>query len=551
MPQRAHADAAGDFDYVIVGGGAAGCVLAARLTEDPGIRVCLLEAGPEDTNPLIRIPAGVIKLLFDPKYAWQFHAEGSPGTNGRKVFTPQGKTIGGSSSINGMIYNRGLATDFDGWAQKGNRGWSYEDVLPYFKKSERRIGGDDAFRGRSGAIPVTDNEWITPLTEAFVTGVAKTGVPRNPDYNGASQAGVGYMQRAIEGGRRVSAARGYLAAARKRPNLQVISSAQATRVLVEGRRATAVRFARARGAGESVVTARREVIVSAGSINTPKLLQLSGIGPADVLARLGIEPVHVLPGVGRNLSDHYGVRTVVEIKNAATANELSRWPRLGGEIAKWLMRRPSILGLSSSLAYIFWKSHPAEDLPDLQFVFTPISFKAGLFGVLDDFPGVSLGVWPHRPQSRGFVEALSADPFADPRIQPNYLAAEYDQRTIVEGVKLTRKFLSTPEFQRYVVRESVPGPSMQRDDELLDFARQNGSTIYHFVGTSRMGPATDEGAVVAPDLKIHGLEGLRIVDASIMPDVPSGNTYAPTLMIAEKGADLILRAARQAAGKAH
>jgi choline dehydrogenase len=550
MLKAAEAHIEGAFDYVIVGGGAAGCVLAARLTEDPGISVCLLEAGPEDTNPLIRIPAGVIKLLFDPKYAWQFHSEGSPGTNGRKVFTPQGKTIGGSSSINGMIYNRGLASDFDGWAQQGNRGWAYEDILPYFKKSERRIGdGDSRFRGRSGAIPVSDNDWVTPMTEAFVNGVAATGVPRNRDYNGDAQAGVGYMQRAIESGRRVSAARGYLSVARKRPNLHVISRAQATRIIVDGKRATGVAFARSRGAGERIVTARREVIVSAGSINTPKLLQLSGIGPAVVLTRLGVEPVHILPGVGRNLSDHYGVRTVVEIKDAATANELSRWPRLGGEIAKWLLRRPSILGLSSSLAYVFWKSHPAEELPDLQFVFTPISFKAGLFGVPDDFPGVSLGVWPHRPHSRGYVEARSTDPFEDPRIQPNYLAAEYDQRTTVEGVKLSRRFLSSPEFQRFVVRESVPGPALQRDDELLDFARQNGSTIYHFVGTSRMGPATDMNAVVGPDLKMHGLDGLRIVDASIMPDVPSGNTYAPTLMIAEKGADLIRNEARQALGK--
>lgn len=551
MRNTAEAHVEGAFDYVIVGGGAAGCVLAARLTEDPAIRVCLLEAGPEDTNPLIRIPAGVIKLLFNPKFAWQFHTEGSPGTNGRKVFTPQGKTIGGSSSINGMIYNRGLASDFDGWAQQGNRGWAYDDVLPYFKKTERRIGGgDDRFRGRSGAIPVSDNDWVTPMTEAFVSGVSATGVPRNPDYNADSQSGVGYMQRAIENGRRVSAARGYLLAARRRPNLRVISSAQATRIVVEGKRATGVVFSRSRGAGESIVTARREVIVSAGSINTPKLLQLSGIGPADVLDRLGIAPVHVMPGVGRNLSDHYGVRTVVEIKGASTANELSRGPRLVGEIAKWLMGKPSILGLSSSLAYVFWKSHPAEELPDLQFVFTPISFKAGLFGVPDDFPGVSLGVWPHRPHSRGFVEARSSDPFEDPRIQPNYLAAEYDQRTMVEGVKLSRRFLSTPEFQRFVVRESVPGPALQRDDELLDFARQNGSTIYHFVGTSRMGPSTDVNAVVGADLKVHGLDGLRVVDASIMPDVPSGNTYAPTLMIAEKGADLILGDARRASGRA-
>ena len=528
------------FDYVIVGGGAAGCVLASRLTEDANVTVCMLEAGPADTNPLIRIPAGVIKLLFNPKVAWQFRTEGSPGTNGRRVFAPQGKTLGGSSSINGMIYNRGLPSDFDAWAQAGNRGWSYDDVLPYFRKSERRVGkGDDDIRGRSGPIPVTNNEWFTPLTEAFVSGVAATGIPRNADYNDGNQAGVGYMQRAIEHGRRVSAARGYLGQARGRSNLQVICRAQAERILFDGKRAVGVAFRRSAGAEQRTVRARKEVIVSAGSLNTPKLMQLSGVGPANVLRRLGIEQVHVLPGVGRNLSDHFGVRTVVEIKGAATANELSRGPRLGWEIAKWLMGRPSILGLSSSLAYVFGQSQPGLDQPDLQFVFTPISFKAGLFGVLDDFPGISLGVWPHRPHSRGYVEARSTNAFDDPIIQPNYLAESYDQRTIVAGIRQTRNFLGTPEFSKYVVRESVPGPERQSDDELLDFARQTGSTIYHFCGTSRMGPATDVNAVVDDRLRVHGVERLRIVDASIMPNVPSGNTYAPTLMLSEKGADLI------------
>lgn len=533
------------FDYVIIGGGAAGCVLAARLTEDPGVTVCLLEAGPKDTNPLIRIPAGVIKLLFNPKVAWQFKTEGGAGTNGRPIFAPQGRTLGGSSSINGMIYNRGLASDFNGWAQAGNKGWGYDDVLPYFKKSERRIGpGDEKFRGRDGAIPVTDNEWITPLTEAFVGGVAATGVPRSIDYNGASQTGVGYMQRAIEHGRRVSAARAYLGQAHRRANLQVICLALAEQILFDGKTAIGVAFRQQAQNVTRIAHARREVIVSSGSINTPKLMQLSGVGPFDVLQRLGIDPVSVLPGVGRNLSDHFGVRTVVEIKGASTANELSRGPRLGWEVVKWLMRRPSILGMSSSIANVFWKSDMSLDQPDLQFVFTPISFKAGLFGVLDDFPGVSLGVWPHRPHSRGYVEARSTDVHDDPIIQPNYLAESYDQRTIVSGIKLSRKFLGTPEFAKYVVRESVPGPSIQGDDELLDFARQNGSTIYHFCGTSRMGPKTDVNAVVDDRLRVHGLDRLRIVDASIMPDVPSGNTYAPTLMLSEKGADLI-RADRQ------
>ncbi|MGE8943165.1 GMC family oxidoreductase [Leptospira interrogans] len=536
----------GSFDYVIVGGGAAGSVLAARLTEDPYTTVCVLEAGPEDFHPLIHIPAGVIKLLFNPSVAWQFKTEGSFGTNGRNVFAPQGKVLGGSSSINGMIYNRGLPSDFNGWAQLGSRGWSYDDVLPYFKKSERRIGpGDEHYRGRVGGIPVSDNNWITPLTEAFLEGAQTLGIPRNPDYNGASQAGVGYMQRAIENGRRVSAARAYLKPARKRANLSVIPNAQATKIIFEGKRATGILFAHSKSRERKIAYARREVIISSGSINTPKLLQISGVGPRAVLKSLGISPVHEMPGVGRNLSDHFGMRTVVEVKNTPTANELSRWPRLGGEIFKWLVGRPSILGMSSSIANVFWRSDEHQEEPDLQFVFTPLSFKAGLFGMPDDFPGVSLGMWPHRPQSRGYVAARSANPFEDPIIQPNYLQAEYDQRMMVAAIRLSRRLLSTPQFSKFVVRESVPGPSRTTDDELLDVARQTGSTIYHFVGTSRMGPKTDVNAVVDDRLRIHGLENIRIVDASIMPDVPSGNTYAPTLMIAEKGADLIREEAHQ------
>jgi choline dehydrogenase len=543
MADRGKAEAT--FDYVIVGGGAAGCVLATRLTEDSSVTVCILEAGPEDTHPMIRIPAGVIKLLWNPDVAWQFRTEPSAGTNGRPVFAPQGKTLGGSSSINGMIFNRGLPSDFNGWAQAGNKGWGYDDVLPYFKKSERRIGvADDTVRGRGGAIPVTDNEWITPLTEAFVNGVAATGVPRNVDYNNGSQAGVGYMQRAIEHGRRVSAARGYLGQAKGRPNLKIICRAQADKILFEGKKAVGVAFRHSATSEPRILHARKEIIVSAGSLNTPKLMQLSGVGPAEVLQRLGVSPVQVLPGVGRNLSDHFGARTVVEIKGAATANELSRGPRLAWEVAKWLIGKPSILGLSSSLAYVFWQSQQGLDQPDLQFVFTPISFKAGLFGVLDDFPGVSLGTWPHRPHSRGYVEARSANAFDDPIVQPNYLAESYDQRTMVAAIRLTRKFLGTLEFSKYVVRESVPGPKLDSDEELLDFARQTGSTIYHFCGTSRMGPAADVNAVVSDRLQVHGLENLRIVDASIMPSVPSGNTYAPTLMLSEKAADMIREDAR-------
>ncbi|WP_454825230.1 GMC family oxidoreductase [Paraburkholderia xenovorans] len=530
-----------EFDYVIAGGGAAACVLASRLTEDSNVTVCVLESGPADTNPLIRIPAGVIKLLFNPEVAWQFKTQPSEGTNGRQIFAPQGRTLGGSSSINGMIYNRGLPSDFDNWAAMGNPGWDYASVLPYFKRSERRIGGVDCgYHGRSGELPVSDTDWKIPPIDAFLNGVEALGVPRNPDYNGASQAGTGYLQRVIEEGRRVSASRAFLAPARRRANLAVQTDAHVTKILFEGKRAVGVQYAK--GADRSVIRqikARREVIVSTGALNTPKLLHLSGVGPTALLSTLGVPVVLENDAVGENLQDHYGTRTVIKIRNSHTANNLARWPYLGMEIGKWLFKKPSILGLASSLAYVFWKSDPSLEQPDLQFVLTPISFKAGQFGVLDRFPGMSLATWVHRPKSVGFARADSPDPFADPIIQPNYLSSPVDQRVQIAGIRLTRKFLGSPQLSHFFKEESVPGTDVQTDDEILSFARQYGSTIYHFCGTCRMGPAQNPESVVGADLRVHGLENLRIVDASVMPTVPSGNTYASTLMIAEKAADLI------------
>ena len=529
------------FDYVIVGAGAAGSVLANRLTDDPAVTVCVLEAGPPDRNPWIHIPAGFTKTLFDPSCTWQFKTEPAANTAGRAIATTQGRTLGGSSSINGMIYNRGQPADLDSWAQRGNRGWGYADMLPYYRRTERRVGlGDPAKRGRDGAIPVTDMDWIHPVSEAFIAGAVAAGIPRNPDYNSGDQAGVGYFQRVIERGRRVSAARAFLQPVRGRPNLDVRTNARARAVLFEHKRATGVSYLRAPGGPATVVHARREVVLCAGTVNTARLLQVSGVGPAGLLGNLGVPIVQELRGVGENFRDHYAVRCVVRARpGTVTLNELARGPRLAGQVLRWASGRPSILAQAPSQVHVFWKSWDGLDAPDLQCVFTPGSYQQGRTYILDSYPGMTAGAWPHRPDSTGWVRARSTDPFTDPAIQPNYLSDAGDRRVTLGGIRLIRRLLSTPEMAPFVDREALPGPDVQSDDELLDYARANGTTCYHLIGTARMGPATDLGAVVDDTLRVHGMAGLRVVDASIMPSMPSANTYATTLMIAERGADLI------------
>ncbi|MBV8617210.1 MAG: GMC family oxidoreductase N-terminal domain-containing protein [Acetobacteraceae bacterium] len=528
------------FDYVIVGSGAAGSVLANRLSEDPGERVCVLEAGPPDRHPYIHVPGGFIKMLFNPAYTWQFKTEPGEGTAGRRIPTTQGRTVGGSSSINGMVYNRGQRADFDSWAQRGNRGWGYADVLPYFKRTERRLGAHNAqYRGREGGLPVTDIDWIHPICEAFIDGAAGMGIPRCEDYNARSQEGVGYFQRAIRNGYRRSAARVFLHPVRAR-GVELRTQARAARVLFEGKRAVGVQYVNDRDRSERrEVRARRAVIVSCGTANTAKLLQISGVGPAALLGALGVPVVHELRGVGENFRDHYAVRLVARVRNSGTENELSRGLGLVGQIARWATGRPSILALSPSLVHWFWKSDDSLDFADLQGVFSPASYKEGFVGLLDDFPGMTVGVWQHRPESVGYVRARSADPFEDPAIQPNYLADPMDRRVLLAGIKLARRLLRTPALARYFDHETLPGDRVQGDDELLDFARQYGSTAYHLVGTARMGPATDPMAVVDDQLRVHGMEGLRVVDASVMPVITSANTYASTMMIAEKASDMI------------
>ncbi|HYF07786.1 MAG TPA: GMC family oxidoreductase N-terminal domain-containing protein [Acetobacteraceae bacterium] len=531
---------ADEFDYVIVGSGAAGSVLAARLTEDPGVTVCVLEAGPPDRNPWIHIPAGFIKTLQDPDFTWQFRTQPTENTAGRRIATVQGRTLGGSSAVNGMIYNRGQPADLDYWAQKGNRGWGYADCLPYYRRTERRIGDcDETRRGREGSLPVTDNDWTHPITEAFIAACVGQGIPRNPDYNSGDQAGVGYFQRAIRNGFRVSAARAFLRPALARGTLDVRTNARASRILFAGRRAIGVQYLRERGGAPREVRARREVIVSAGTVNTARLLQLSGIGPAWLLEGFGVEVLRDLP-VGENFRDHYASRIVTRAKPVVpTLNELAKGPRLVAEVAKWAMRRPSILSIVPSVVHLFWKSFEGLDQPDLQCVFTPGSYAEGKVYVLDDYPGFTAGAWQHRAESVGWVRARSTDVFEDPEIQPNYLTDPMDIRVHLGGIRLLRRILAAPELAPFTDRETLPGPAVQSDDELLDFARRNGSTTYHLIGTARMGPESDRSTVVNDRLQVHGLEGLRVVDASVMPHMPSANTYATTMMIAEKASDLI------------
>ena len=533
------------FDYVIIGAGSAGSLLTNRLTADGSTTVCVLEAGPPDRHPFIHIPAGFMKTLVNPSVNWLYETVPSEGTAGRKIATPRGKTLGGSSSINGHIYNRGQRADFDTWAQYGNRGWGYADILPYFKRTEGRLGdGDDTFRGRDGGLTVTDIDWNHPLCEAFIDGVVGLGIHRNPDYNGASQEGVGYFQRALYNGRRVSAARAFLHPARARGNLDIRTRAHVMRILFEGKKAIGVQYHD--GTTERVVSARREVILCGGAINSPQVLQLSGIGPAAVLKEIGVPVLQELP-VGENLRDHYPVRMTAHVKGTDTVNERVRGLKLVKEVADYAFRRKGVLTLSPTLVYIFWKSNPALEFGDLQMTFTPASYREGWQGQLDTVPGMTVAVWQQRPESLGTVRAVSGDYRDKPAIQPNYIAHEIDQKVLLDGIKLARTFLHTPELAKFNAGEALPGPEVQSDDELMSFARGIGTTAFHVMGTCRMGPASDPSTVVNDELKVHGMEGLRVVDASIMPTMPSANTNASTLMIAEKAADLILGKAPPAA----
>ncbi|MCA1426585.1 GMC family oxidoreductase N-terminal domain-containing protein [Bradyrhizobium sp. NBAIM16] len=528
------------FDYVIVGAGSAGCVLTSRLSEDPNTSVCVLEAGPSDWHPYIHLPAGFIKTFHMKSINWAYQQEPGPWTGGRSIYAPRGKTLGGSSSINGHIYNRGQRMDFDTWAQMGNRGWGYADVLPYFRRLEKRIGeGEDTYRGRDGSLVVTTMNWRDPLCEAFMEGAVSLGIPRNPDYNGKTQEGVSYCQRTINNGLRVSGATAFLKPAMKRPNVHVHTHAHATEIIFEGKRAVGVRYMKGGRGGQPVeVRANKEVILSGGSYNSPQLLQLSGIGSPDLLQQHGIAVRHALP-VGEGLQDHYAPRTVARVKDIKTINELRRGFSLWIEALKWATQRKGLLSLSPTMVYCFWHSGESAESSDLQLTFTPASYKEGVQGQLEDEPGMTVASWQQRPESRGYVRIRSSDPFAPPIIQTNYLDAELDRRVIVGGMKLARRLLKSAPLSPYYAYEDFPGPNVNTDDEFLAAATQRGTTTFHPGCTCRMGPADSTWAVVDDHLRVHGLEGLRVIDASVMPRMISANLNASTMMIADRASDLI------------
>jgi choline dehydrogenase-like flavoprotein len=539
--EDAVAEEAGSFDYIVVGAGSAGCVLAERLSASGRHRVLLLEAGAKDRNIWIHVPLGYGKLFSDPRVNWLYQSEPEPELKGRRVIQPRGKVLGGSSSINGLLYVRGQREDFDHWRQLGNIGWNFEDVLPYFRKSEDQQRGGDALHGEGGPLGVSDVE-PHPLCEAFITAAEQAGFPRNDDFNGPKQEGAGYYQLTARGGRRCSTARAFLKPARRRSNLVIASGAMASRILFEGTRAIGVeyrqdgRLRRARADGE--------VIVSGGAFNSPQLLQLSGVGPAALLQSFGIPLVRDMPGVGADLQDHFQARFNYRCNEPITTNDAMATlrGRVGAGLQYMLFRRGP-LSIGAGYAGGFFKTDPSLPSPDVQIHF--ILFSADSAGQqLHKFSGFLASVCQLRPQSRGHVRIASADPEAAPAIQPNYMSAAADRDVMIAGMKLTRRIMSQPAIARYIVEELNPGAQCTSDAGLLDFARAKGTTIFHPTGTCRMG--VDTTAVVDERLRVRGLERLRVIDGSVMPSVVSGNTNAAIIMIAEKGAAMILQDAAAA-----
>jgi len=523
------------FDYIIVGAGSAGCVLASRLSTDPKTSVLLLEAGGRDWNPWIHVPVGYFKTMHNPATDWCYLTEPDPGLNGRRLQWPRGRVLGGSSSINGLLYIRGQAQDYDRWRQLGNTGWSYDDVLPYFRKSEDFEYGENDYHGTGGPIAVSGVRIHRKLCDVFIEAAQEVGIPRNDDFSGPVQDGAGYFHQTCRKGRRCSTAVGYLNPVKHRRNLKIVTHALVQKILFDGRRASSVTWT-VRGRPYEA-RCRREIILSAGAIGSPQILMLSGVGPAAHLKDVGIEPVHDLPGVGQNLQDHLQIRSIYKTKEPITLNDEVNNPirkmLMGME---YLLFRTGPLTIAASQVCVFTKTSPDLEAPDIQFHIQPLSADKPGDGP-HRFSAFTASVCQLRPESRGRIELKSSDPAAHPAIFPNYLSTPTDQRIAVEAIKVTRKIANTKALGSLISGEHEPGPDVQTDEELLEYARNRSQTIYHPVGTCKMG--TDPMSVVDPRLRLHGLEGLRVVDASIMPNLVSGNTNAPAIMIGEKASDMI------------
>lgn len=531
-----------DFDYIIVGAGSAGCVLANRLSADPSVRVLLLEAGGRDTNPWIHIPVGYFRTLHNPKTDWCYKTEPEPELKGRSLDWPRGKTLGGSSSINGLLYVRGQAEDYDNWAQAGNKGWSYDDVLPLFKRSESYELGGDALHGGEGGLAVSKMRAKSKISEAFIGAAVEMGVPRTDDYNGRDQEGVGYFDQTARNGLRCSSAKAFLNPVKSRRNLEIVTHAQINTLIfdpVDTTLVTGVSFERNGWAQSASIRAGGEVVLSAGAIGSPQILELSGIGRGDVLQRAGVAVRHELPGVGEALQDHLQIRLVFEV-NVPTLNDM-----INSSIGKlnigmqYAFARKGPMSLGASQVAIFAKSMKGLDTPDIQFHFQPLSAdKPGL--VMHPFSGFTSSVCQLRPESRGHIHVTSPRAGDHPKIVPNYLSATADQLCAVRSVRFAREMANMPSLKPFIVREHTIAGKMETDEDHLEVARQFAQTIYHPTSTCRMG--VDNQAVVDPELRVKGFRNLRIADASIMPSIVSGNTNAPAIMIGEKAADLIKQA---------
>ncbi len=543
-----------DADYVIVGGGSAGCVLAARLTEDPTINVVLIEAGGDDrplhnprqllSNVMIHVPVGYASTLKDPKVNWLFHTEPDPSVGDRVHVWPRGKVLGGSSSINAMLYIRGQMEDYDGWGQLGAAGWRWDDVRPYFLRAQNQerheLTADATAHGKGGPLNVRDMDSHT-VSEAIIDACAQAGLPRRIDLNGSDQEGAGWFQVTQRNGLRCSAASAYLHPAMRRPNLLVETNALATRILLDGRQATGVEFLQ--GGRKRRANARAEVLLAGGAVNSPQLLELSGIGSGERLAALGLPVVADRRQVGEGLQDHYVVSARFRLaKGVETVNQQTRGWRFAKEIAKFVIQRRGLLTLSAAHVGAFVKTRPGLATPDVQFHVLPATMDLEAFAErqkmqLETEPGLTLAPCQLRPESRGHIHLRTPDPMAHPAITTNYLSDPIDQQAIVGGLRWARRIAQQPALAGLIQHEMDPGPEAASDEALLEFARLTGTTIYHPVGTCRMG--SDEDAVVSTDLRVNGVDRLRVIDASIMPRLISGNTNAPTIMIAEKAADLI------------